>query len=301
MRPSFPIRPPPSAFLHLPAGEAPGAGRRGRHHALRRPLPGVQLLPHPGGGDARGAPIPLGNRAAGGGNRHPAGPGFSRRAVGRLLAAEGFLVAAAGSALGVAAGVGYAALLLAGLQTWWLAAIVTPFLHLYVTPWSLAIGYAGGLLAAMLTILATVRRLAALAPRRLLAGQTGQESLRPLPGGVSLAPARYRSSCWPPRRSPPPWSWRWRRSARTCGPGRSSSPAGWRWGPAALVGVRLRSGATGRPWPPAAATCSAWRWPRRAESRPQHAHHGPGGRRLLLDRGRRRLPRRPVAARPRAP
>ncbi len=106
--------------------------------------------------------------------------GFSRRAVGRLLAAEGFLVAAAGSALGVAAGVGYAALLLAGLQTWWLAAIVTPFLHLYVTPWSLAIGYAGGLLAAMLTILATVRRLARVAPRRLLAGQTGQESLRPL-------------------------------------------------------------------------------------------------------------------------
>jgi ABC-type lipoprotein release transport system permease subunit len=106
--------------------------------------------------------------------------GFSRRAVGRLLSAEGFLVAAAGSALGAAAGVGYAAVLLAGLQTWWLAAIVTPFLHLYVTPRSLAIGYAGGLLAAMLAILATVRRLGRVAPRRLLAGQTGEESLPPL-------------------------------------------------------------------------------------------------------------------------
>ena len=63
------------------------------------------------------------------------------RKVAALLAAEGLLVAAIGSAVGVAAGVGYAWLMLAGLKTWWLGAISTPFLELYVTPRSLAIGY----------------------------------------------------------------------------------------------------------------------------------------------------------------
>ncbi len=105
--------------------------------------------------------------------------GFSRRAVGRLLVAEGLLVAAAGSALGVAAGVGYAVALLAGLQTWWLAAIVTPFLHLYVTPQSLAVGYAAGVLIAVLTILASMRRVGRIAPRQLLAGQTSEDWFRP--------------------------------------------------------------------------------------------------------------------------
>ena len=102
--------------------------------------------------------------------------GFPRRQVARLLAAEGLLVAAGGSLLGVAAGVGYAALLLAGLETWWLAAVVTPFLHLYVTPQSLAIGGVSGLLIAGLTILWSVRRVGASAPRRLLAGQTSDDT-----------------------------------------------------------------------------------------------------------------------------
>ena len=96
--------------------------------------------------------------------------GFSRRRVARLLAAEGLAVAAGGGLLGIAAGVGYAALLLAGLQSWWLAAITTPFLHLHMTLESLLIGYASGLLIAMLTIHYSVRRIARIDPRQLLAG-----------------------------------------------------------------------------------------------------------------------------------
>jgi len=100
--------------------------------------------------------------------------GFNRRQVVRLLAGEGLLVAAVGSLLGVAAGIGYAALMLLGLRTWWLAAVVTPFLRLYVSPTSpsLAIGYASGLIVAFAAIAWSVRRIARIAPRRLLAGQT---------------------------------------------------------------------------------------------------------------------------------
>ena len=71
--------------------------------------------------------------------------GLSRRQVGRLLLGEGLAVAAAGSLLGVPAGIGYAALMLLGLRTWWLAAVVTPFLRLHVTAASLAIGCLSGL------------------------------------------------------------------------------------------------------------------------------------------------------------
>jgi len=100
--------------------------------------------------------------------------GFNQRRVVRLLAGEGLLVAAVGSLLGVAAGIGYAALMLLGLRTWWLAAVVTPFLLLYVsaTSPSLAIGYASGLIVAFAAIAWSVRRIGRIAPRRLLAGQT---------------------------------------------------------------------------------------------------------------------------------
>ena len=96
----------------------------------------------------------------------------ARRAV-RLLSLEGLIVAAIGAALGVAAGVGYAWLMILGLTTWWLGAISTPFLHLYATPGSLAAGYLIGLAVTAATIYWTCRRLRRVAVRRLLAGQAG--------------------------------------------------------------------------------------------------------------------------------
>ena len=97
--------------------------------------------------------------------------GFRPRQVARLLAAEGFLVAALGSVLGALGGIGYAALMLAGLRTWWLAAVSTPFLRLHVDPLSIWIGLAGGLLGAMAAIWLSARRLTRVPPRQLLAGQ----------------------------------------------------------------------------------------------------------------------------------
>ena len=66
--------------------------------------------------------------------------GFPQRKIARLLAAEGPVVAAGGSLLGVAAGVGYAALLLAGLRKLVAGGDRHSVSHLYVTPQSLAIG-----------------------------------------------------------------------------------------------------------------------------------------------------------------
>jgi ABC-type antimicrobial peptide transport system permease subunit len=98
----------------------------------------------------------------------------NRRIIG-VLAAEGLAVTAIGSLLGVIAGVGYAWLMLVGLTTWWLSAISTPFLQLYVTPMSLLIGFAGGLIVSLLTVLWTLRRLNRISVRRLLAGQASED------------------------------------------------------------------------------------------------------------------------------
>ena len=112
--------------------------------------------------------------------------GLPGKQVGRLLLAEGLLVAAAGSLLGLPAGVAYAALMLLGLRTWWLAAVVTPFLRLYISAASLAIGGMSGLVVAYAAIWLSVRRIRRLPPRRLLAGETIASpfptNLRSVPG-----------------------------------------------------------------------------------------------------------------------
>jgi putative ABC transport system permease protein len=102
--------------------------------------------------------------------------GFRPRQVTRLLAGEGFGVAIAGSLVGVAAGVGYAALMLLGLRTWWLPAIGTPFLTLHYSWESLGIGFLSGLIVALAAIGLAVRRLGRLAPRQLMAGQSSVPS-----------------------------------------------------------------------------------------------------------------------------
>jgi ABC-type antimicrobial peptide transport system permease subunit len=92
-----------------------------------------------------------------------------------LLVAEGLVVAAIGAAIGAAAGIGYAWLMVTGLNTWWREAIVTPFLDLYVTWPSLVIGYVAGLLIAVATIAWALRQMRRASVRRLLAGQSTEE------------------------------------------------------------------------------------------------------------------------------
>ncbi|MGA2059747.1 MAG: ABC transporter permease, partial [Thermoguttaceae bacterium] len=103
--------------------------------------------------------------------------GLKRRQVRRILLGEGFIIALVGGIFGLMLGIGYAALMLLGLRTWWLAAVVTPFLQLYITPLSLSIGFVSGILIAMAAIAFSVRGITRIEPRRLLAGQISQETL----------------------------------------------------------------------------------------------------------------------------
>ena len=104
--------------------------------------------------------------------------GWNRQLTARLMLGEGLCIAAAGCLAGMVLGIGYAALMLAGLESWWLAAIVTPFLQLYIDPASLWLGLGCGLILAMAAIALSLLRVLRFAPRPLLAGQLGAARTR---------------------------------------------------------------------------------------------------------------------------
>ena len=97
--------------------------------------------------------------------------GFRRRLVRRMMLVEGSFVALAGALCGVLIGIGYAWLMLVGLKTWWLGAISTPFLELYIQPLSLLVGFLCGVLVSLATIVWALRQTRRVSVRRLLAGQ----------------------------------------------------------------------------------------------------------------------------------
>ncbi len=98
--------------------------------------------------------------------------GLSRRQVLRLFLIEGLLISVLGATFGALAGIGYAALMLTGLRTWWLQAVVTPFLRLEWNPTSLQIGAVVGVMTSLLTIWWTLRGLRRVPESRLLSGRT---------------------------------------------------------------------------------------------------------------------------------
>ena len=98
--------------------------------------------------------------------------GYSTTRLRQLWLGEAAFVALAGSLAGVFAGIAYARLMIHGLSTWWVAATVTPFLRLHITPPSLALGFGIGLLVAMLTLIWSLGKLLKLPARQLLAGDS---------------------------------------------------------------------------------------------------------------------------------
>jgi len=114
--------------------------------------------------------------------------GFPPAAIRGLFLREGIVLAAAGSLAGSAGAVGYGALILHGLRTWWIGAVGTEHLRLHLTAASLAAGVAGGIAAAVLAIWWTLRGLDPASPRSLVSGSdTGGGSSKALRAGVGSA------------------------------------------------------------------------------------------------------------------
>lgn len=113
--------------------------------------------------------------------------GFRPALVLRALMAEGALLAAAGVLFGLLLAGAYARLMLAGLRSWWSAAVQLPLLEAHGSISSYAIGAAAGLLLAVASIAYSLRGLMRVPPRRLLAGGGAMEAR-------VTAPARPRAA-----------------------------------------------------------------------------------------------------------
>ena len=95
--------------------------------------------------------------------------------VRKLLLGEGALISLAGCLVGLPAAVGYGALMVHGLRTWWSAAVGGSFLELHVGALSLIGGAAGAFLLMVISIWLSLRRLRRFSPRSMLAGALEEE------------------------------------------------------------------------------------------------------------------------------
>ena len=98
--------------------------------------------------------------------------GYPLAKIRRRFLYEGATVAGIGSLLGCLLAVGYAELMIFGLQTWWLPAIGTPFMELHVNPISLLSGLLISLAVVIVSIRITVQQLGETSTTALLASET---------------------------------------------------------------------------------------------------------------------------------
>ncbi len=98
--------------------------------------------------------------------------GYPLASIRRRFLYEGATVAGIGSLLGCLFAVGYAQLMIFGLQTWWLPAIGTPFMELHVNLLSLITGILIALAVVMVSIRLIVQQLGQISTTALLAGET---------------------------------------------------------------------------------------------------------------------------------
>ncbi len=128
------------------------------------------------------------NRAAGIGVLQAVG--LPQREVLQVWLREMVLVCMAGAIAGVLLGIGYAQVIVHGLRTWWLGAISTPFIELFVTPKSLLVGLFSGLAVCVVTIWWALRGTKNMPIRNLLAGQFEPPNLN-AGGKTELSRERY--------------------------------------------------------------------------------------------------------------
>ena len=97
--------------------------------------------------------------------------GWDSKTLRNVTISELAIVAIVGSAVGVLGGLAYAALMLAGLRNLWVAAVVTPFLRLHITPLSLILGFLITSVIAILVVWFSLRRLGESTITDLLSGR----------------------------------------------------------------------------------------------------------------------------------
>ncbi|HEY6231194.1 MAG TPA: FtsX-like permease family protein, partial [Pyrinomonadaceae bacterium] len=101
--------------------------------------------------------------------------GYSAGKIRRLFLMEGLLLAVIGSLLGLVGALAYGQFVLVGLRTWWVDAVGTTMLRLHVSPVSLLLGAMGGVVAALVCIVWTLRGLGKQSTRSLLSGVVANE------------------------------------------------------------------------------------------------------------------------------
>ncbi len=101
--------------------------------------------------------------------------GWTRSKVGRLMIIESTCLSAFGAIAGVGLGMTYAAAMLSGLQSWWVGAITVSFLKFHITPTSLLIGAASGMIVSVVSTWFVIRQLLRVPIARLLRGITEDE------------------------------------------------------------------------------------------------------------------------------
>lgn len=96
--------------------------------------------------------------------------GFTAGRIVKIWLMEAALLSFVGAAIGVLLGIGYAALMIWGLKTWWVGAISRPFLELHVGWISLVGGLFSGVIVSVVTIAWAIWRTQKVPTRQLLAG-----------------------------------------------------------------------------------------------------------------------------------
>lgn len=104
--------------------------------------------------------------------------GIPHKTSSKLLIGEATIVSLIGGLIGIVIGVGYAYLMLVGLKTVWVQAIVNPFLTLYISPLALGIGLVSSVLICALTISISIYRTRRASVRSQLSGQLSPPVLK---------------------------------------------------------------------------------------------------------------------------
>lgn len=138
--------------------------------------------------------------------------GFDPAGIRRLFLREGALLAGLGTLLGLAGALGYTALIMLGLRTWWVDAVGTTQLRLHVSGFSLLAGGLGGILTALICIAWSLRRMVSISPRSLLTGAWLYQEAGPAAASAASGKKGGQSGSLAQRR---------RSRSRPRGPGRS--------------------------------------------------------------------------------